>query len=538
MNVEFVIRSDLHSRFYFPENKHFNRFSEPLKLLIFCLLIMVQGIQAQTDKKPLRIELDSHPNSEPFQFIPLGSNGLLVILKTNEIEEKNLRKWGFGFYDTDMELQWEFFHSINRNYEYSAYARTSEELSLFYYDHKSSADNNTLIININNETKQLRSVEGSVDKRYEPFVFVRQDKFCYLGSNAKTACKLFRIDTESGEISDIKLNESGGVFLENICIDTLNNEIAVLTSMRNERRQSSLYLQRLDTAGNQKAFIPLMKGENRKILTSADYVSLGNGMFMVLGSFTVHPQRRPVYVSDPEGAKATGFYRIISESDINEPSVQFFSFGELSNFETYMRGTTTHKNRRSIGSLFGSKTSDLEHSLIIHKIEKYKNIFLLLAEAFTSDYRNITTIVYDYYGRPIPRTYSVFDGYRYRHAMVLAFDRLGRLIWDNGIEMSSIRTFTLAEKAAVYIDDNEAVMAYSNDGKIAWKPVKENHTGVSYANIETKYSKDRVTNEQNNQFTHWYDNYFLASGYQTIVNNYLPSKNQRSIFFINKIAFD
>ncbi len=104
--------------------------------------------------------------------------------------------------------------------------------------------------------------------------------------------------------------------------------------------------------------------------------------------------------------------------------------------------------------------------------------------------------------------------------------------------MSSIRTFTLAEKAAVYIDDNEAVMAYSNDGKIAWKPVKDNHTGVSYANIETKYSKDRVTNEQNNQFTHWYDNYFLASGYQTIVNNYLPSKNQRSIFFINKIAFD
>jgi hypothetical protein len=89
-------------------------------------------------------------------------------------------------------------------------------------------------------------------------------------------------------------------------------------------------------------------------------------------------------------------------------------------------------------------------------------------------------------------------------------------------------------------EDNDLVMAYNHDGKIAWKFIREKKTvtNISYANIETKYSKDRVNNEQSSQLIPWYEHYFLATGYQTIINNYLPSQNRRNVFYINKIVFD
>ncbi len=485
--------------------------------------------------------MEAHPNAEPFLLIPIGADGLMILLKTSDIEEKNFRKWGFGFYDTNMDMQWEFLHPVPRNHEYGAYSHSHGELSILFYDSKTSADTNVYILNISTKKKQLSVFEGKTDKRFNPFCFIRQAKYCYLGSNAKNTCKIYRIDIETGEILDLKLNESGGIFLENICADSVTSEILALTSMRNDRRRNALYLHRFDVVGHEKTFMPLIRGENRKMATSAEYVRLDNDSFMVLGSFTANPHHRTSLASDTEGTKSSGFYRIIADSELSEPLVQFYNFAELANFETYLRGKSSDKKRRSLGGLLGSAgTSGLEHNLVIHNIEKYHDIYMILAEAYTPDYRTITTVVYDFYGRPVPRSYSVFDGYRYSHAMVVAFDQQGRLLWDNGMEMINIRTFDQAEKVAIYMDEGGLALAFNHDGKIAWKQVKENQvvTQSSYANIETKYSKDRITLEQNSRFTHWYDNFFLASGYQTIVNNYLPLKNQRNVFYVNKIAFD
>lgn len=510
-------------------------------LTILILSLFSLNLASQTDAQPLRMELDARPNTEAYQIVPIGKLGLVIMLKTNEFEDRDTRKWVFALYDTVLDVQWEFIVPLLRNQEYGSFAVTGQEASILFFDSKASSEINFQILTINPGKKLYNLVEGFSDKRFEPYHFLRHHNFSYIGVNSRNDCKVYRINVASGDQKELELNTEGGIFLENINVDTYSDDIIMLTSLRNERRRNALFLHRFDENGNEILFKTLIRGENRKMVTSAEYTGLANGSYLVLGSYTAHPQRRSSSVSDPEGSRSTGFYSVLVQEEDKLPMLQFFSFSDLTNLENYIRGSIAENRQRMLRRWFQrSKSSSFEHHLTVHRVLEKNGTFLLSGEAFTPDYRTVTTIAYDYYGRPVPRSYSVFDGYRYSHALVTAFDKQGNLLWDNGMEMINIRTFDLSRKLVLYNDVDGLALAYNHEGKIAWKQVSENTTitNISYANIETKYSKDRVNNEQSSRLFHWYNKYFLASGYQTITNNYLPSQNRRNVFYINKIAFD
>jgi len=508
---------------------------------ILTLVLLSAGTAAQSDNQPLRIELEARANTEPYRVVPMGEKGFLVLFKTNEFEDRNNRKWAFGLYNTQMELQWQFIHPILRNHEYGAFAQHENEVSILFFDPRTTTESNLQILTIIPGEKQHKLVEGTVDRRFDLVRFARHKNHCFIGMNSKNACKAYRIHVHSGDLQPLEFNPDGGRYIENINIDTLSGDLVILTSLRNERRRNALYLHRFDENGNEKSFKSLLKNENRKMATSAQYLVIDENRSLVLGSYTSNPPRRSSSGFDPEGNKSNGFFKVLIDNRDKAPLADFYNFGDLANLENYIRGTIAERQQRAARRWFSRKgAGNLEHHLVIHNIQQQNGAFLLAGEAFTPDYRTVTTIAYDYYGRPVPRSYSVFDGYRYSHAVVVAFDENGHLLWDNGMEMINIRTFDLSPKLVMYNDDDGLALAYNHDGKIAWKLIREKKTvvNISYANIETKYSKDRVGNEQSSTLVHWYDHYFLAAGYQTIINNYLPENNRRSIFYVNKIAFD
>jgi hypothetical protein len=510
-------------------------------IIIAFTLLLALNVAAQTENQPVRLELDTKPNTEPFMLVPMAEHGLVINLKTNEFEDRNSRIWGFGHYDSIFNLQWEFTVPLLRNHEYSASSVLEHEVSLMFYDSRASAEFNLQILTINTASKQYQLVDGNIDKRYEPYRFTRHGNFCYVGVNSKSASKVYRIDVGSGNSIELALNSEGGNFIENINVDEKTQDIIVITSARNERRHNALYLHRFNQDGIERSFTQLIKNDSRKMITSAEYVSLNENAFMVLGSFTSQPQRRSSIVPDIDGSRSTGFYKAFAGAADAPAQVQFYNFSDFTNLENYIRGSIAERRQRSLRRWFQrSKSSNFEHYLVMHKVLKANNDFLLAGEAFTPDFRTVTTIAYDYYGRPVPRSYSVFDGYRYSHGVVVAFDSLGQLKWDNGIEMINIRSFDLFPRLVLHHDVDGLALAYNHEGKIAWKQLQEDTTitNISYANIETSYSKDRVNSEQSSLLVKWYANYFLASGYQTITNNYLPSQNKRNVFYVNKIAFD
>ena len=67
-------------------------------------------------------------------------------------------------------------------------------------------------------------------------------------------------------------------------------------------------------------------------------------------------------------------------------------------------------------------------------------------------------------------------------------------------------------------------MAYNREGKIADKIINGPNLieGVDYYPLESTYTKDKIMEDTKSSMEYWYDNYFLAYGFQTIRNNSLP----------------
>ena len=45
-----------------------------------------------------------------------------------------------------------------------------------------------------------------------------------------------------------------------------------------------------------------------------------------------------------------------------------------------------------------------------------------MMEAFYPEFRTVSDISYDYWGRPVTQTYTVFDGYRFFNSILAAFN--------------------------------------------------------------------------------------------------------------------
>ena len=83
------------------------------------------------------------------------------------------------------------------------------------------------------------------------------------------------------------------------------------------------------------------------------------------------------------------------------------------------------------------------------------------------------------------------------------------------------------------------MLVYSFDGElkskvVSGKTVVEGKTGVK---IDTGNANDKVKENYGSGIEYWYDNYFIAYGYQKIKSDKYSGKSKRKVFYFNKIAY-
>jgi hypothetical protein len=181
----------------------------------------------------------------------------------------------------------------------------------------------------------------------------------------------------------------------------------------------------------------------------------------------------------------------------------------------------------------------LNYTLILHDVITFDSGYVLVSEAYYPEYRTVTNMHYDYYGRPIPQTYTVFDGYKYISAIAGSFSPEGEMLWDNGLEFRDILTFRLAGYAESFVSQDEMAIFYSHQNKLYYKMIGESIEGelAQNINIQRKYSGDKLMEDMGSRIVHWYGNYFLCYGYQIIKNNRV-SQGKRTIYYFSKLAFN
>ena len=182
----------------------------------------------------------------------------------------------------------------------------------------------------------------------------------------------------------------------------------------------------------------------------------------------------------------------------------------------------------------------MNYQLLLHDIIIHNQQYVQVAEAYYPEYNTVSYMTYDYYGRPIMQSYTVFDGYKFFNFVVAGFDGDGNLIWDNGSDIWNVKTNFLEEQLTAHFDMNDLVLAYNSEGKIA-SHVYENGLEIGdleYAPLELRHKADRLMEDNGSIIIPWHSKYFLCYGYQKIRNNSVANLNKRTVFYMNKVAFE
>jgi hypothetical protein len=141
------------------------------------------------------------------------------------------------------------------------------------------------------------------------------------------------------------------------------------------------------------------------------------------------------------------------------------------------------------------------------------------------------------------RSDLIFDGFQYTHAVVIGFDKNGKLLWDNSFEINDVKTYDLEQFVKIYPHDKSISLLYLFENEIRNKIISNSDVleGKSFNDIKMKFKDDQVKDKETetSKLDYWYDRHFFAYGVQQVHNLREPSvPSTRKVFFVNKITIN
>jgi hypothetical protein len=219
--------------------------------------------------------------------------------------------------------------------------------------------------------------------------------------------------------------------------------------------------------------------------------------------------------------------------------MKYYNYGDLKNFFNYMKAKRAARVKQRVErrKIKGKKLR-FNYRLLVHDIVKDNGNFLMIGEAYYPKYGSYSS--FSYY----PGGYGnmAFEGYKYTHAVVIAFGPGGKLIYDNSFEINDVLSYRLEKLVSLNVQDGKVVLLYTYDDVIRSKIIQGNQVleGKSFNEIELAFESDIVGNNDSEVggLEKWYGNYFFAYGVQRIKNLGAGGADlNREVFYINKIFY-
>ena len=457
------------------------------------------------------------------------------------ITQDDYQFWVFVSYNKFMQESWKKDVPVFENMSYRKKALRGDFLYLLFHDidkKKSDVYNYQILkINVINGKYELFSGEVPDNSRFVEFdVF---GNFIIAGLDTEDEHSgIYSLNMKTKETNPVFEMQANNSKIESIYIDTLNNSYTGVFNVQTSRSEYFFILKEFDVNGNEINSVVIQPGENKK-LNTGKLVTVNENERLLIGTYDF-VKGSTIDKKDYFSDDAVGFYSIRIVDDQQAES-NFYNFLDLENMTGYLKSREyLQAKKKAEKTDSDSEKHSLNFDLLLHDIIQRDSLYYFVTEAFYEEYHTVTSTYYDYYGHPVPVSYSVFDGYKYFNAFISCFDRKGDKLWDNGMEIFDILTFNLDNRVVVYFIDDEILMAYNREGKIGAKIIKGSDVveGLEHYPLESTYTNDKIITDTKSNMEYWYDNYFIAYGFQTIRNNSLVNKSKRVVFYINKVVFE
>ena len=512
---------------------------------IILFLFLVSGFMIFGQKlKPVRLEVPSGVNTESFNLEILNGEKLLIFYEGSNVNSENLRKWYFGLFNQSLKQKWLKFIPLTDKIEFLGSRLSGDRLFLFFESSSRSKDNlnHYEIVSYNMISEEFSKVSGTFPVKAKIAGFEVIDNTGCLALNLRgQATDLVFIDLLTGDVNPVHIEEGNDNQFIRLYADTKWKRFYVALKTIKDNRYLTDEIISLTKEGKADKVMQVENNEPLKVLSSFAFVPVNNRNLKVFGIYDIYtghaPSLKTLGDNEKDEAYSVGMFFLEFENG-RQKSLKFYDFMTLNNIPgtlgsgkpEYRKTAQTPDSPRKVSGYF---------HFLDPQVFKLNDQYIFSVEAYKPYYQTETRMDYDYYGRPVPYSYRLFVGYDYYDVVVVGLSEDGDLIWNNDFPVRNLISYSLSRNSIVFNDDNFVNMAYVNNGKIFLKTIEGPvDIGTADTPIETKINNDRVTEDNYNHILHWYDQYFLIYGYQKLKNRSLDEQNIRTVFYINKVAYN
>jgi len=511
--------------------------------ILLPLFILMNHGQAQ-NPEPMRIELLSKSVEKSHHIELLGEKGLLIYFESNEVSEKSERKWYFSFQSVELEEKWLQFVLLKDGMVLEKSVRQGDRL-LMLFAVKSSKKNDQSefqLLMFDLSTEKFSLIGGALppNSTISAFEVIQDQAFVFLSHKNEISLLLANLST--AQVKPLRIPMLGQSSVQASYADQKEKQLVLAIKNNDGNRFEADVFLVFDSNGSE-IYRYAMENDNSVYIHSFVIDSDKQGSMRVVGCYDLTDKRKtrqresaPEFINETYGF----FYLAFNQSGLL--SKNQYELKILDNFHAALGSYDQIRSQQKKGRS-GRKDKRLSIALQLYNpmLIQSNGQLIFAAEAFRPKFRSETRMDYDFYGRPIPYTYNVFDGYEFFTSVIIGFNEEGKLIWNNDFDMRDLISFDLKKHLMVYDDlPDGLVLAYVNQGKVNSKMINKDQTlgQTEQTRLEPKFESDRIQQEDNSRIEHWYEHYFLAYGYQKIMNNRLRDGATRNVLFLNKIKLE
>ncbi|GAA5038356.1 hypothetical protein GCM10011506_34600 [Marivirga lumbricoides] len=503
------------------------RISFILLLLFFCFNAYTQITQ------PLRYEIEIEDFYDPYFIVSAEENGIFIFKEMSLKSTGKEKVWQIIQLDTSLvEVNMQEV-IIDSKFSFRGYDYQNGKFVMLFQEGEEYAEDLLFI---------TFSVDQLVFKTYlyENLVPINLTEFemkndaVIFGGNANTRAVLmmYNFSAERGVVLPGFYNDRSSLL--QIVTKSDDNLVRIITSERRYDRSYGITIRAYTTQG-ELIFTEDINAKDDISLTNGRVVDSSNGSDLLAGTYSTKKRRetsRGLFIADL--------------SDPEQENIEYYNYANLENFFNYMKEKRKMRVKKRIArKKIKGKKLKFSYRLYVQDIIKQRNQNILIGEAYYPTYSSGSYgfSPYNNFSDPFMSrgNTQVFDGYKYTHAVLMAFDNNGNLLWDNSFEINDLKSFQLEKHVHVAFSEEQMVMLYLYDQQIKVKVIKgqEIIEGKFTEDLRLMYESDemKANSEDLEGLEKWYGNNFYAYGVNR-VKNLRDSDIQlnRKVFFINKIV--
>lgn len=473
-----------------------------------------------------------------YKILNLQEKGVLTVIESEEVLKGGKKEFIIAKYDTTLFQSWAKSFIIDYDSHIGHHYQDGDYIYFLIAKDKKDYD----ILKLHTITGSLQSIKYEKIVELDVAHFVAMGDILLFGGMIDGRPVVVHYDYVNSKPKVLPIINTLKANINRLDICKEDHSIFVLLTSNTNKKKESFYYNIFDSEGKllTNTIVPYEK--DYILYTFHPYLVSKNEQYL-FGMYSLLAKD-----------KAQGIY--VAHIKNNEQDfIRFYDFAYFKNFFNYLakrkdKMLSKIKEQREEGNIHKH-----DYSLLVRELEISEDKILLIADSYTPLYtegmnsfngfnnfglynRNMSYMMNGMnqmnqrtnYGNKTP------SGYRYRHGIVCAFDKQGKMIWDNSLEYKDLESkMKLEPQLSVSMGTDSLTMLHLQDNKIYYKRTDKSLQVDEIREVEIPSKEEAellIADREDEEVIHWYGDYFLMYGVQKLKN---VANTSRKVFYMSKL---